>query len=83
MEAIWQTVSIYKPCVMAMLDLLLTIPGQGLGNAAISAVANPEQLKRFSKSWAAMAITEPNCGSDSSAITTTASKRWRPLYFKW
>ncbi|HMU97308.1 MAG TPA: acyl-CoA dehydrogenase family protein [Chitinophagales bacterium] len=54
--------------------LLLTIPGQGLGNAAISAVANPEQLKRFSKSWAAMAITEPNCGSDSSAITTTAVK---------
>ena len=54
--------------------LLFTIPGQGLGNAAISAVANPEQLKRFSKSWAAMAITEPNCGSDSSAITTTAVK---------
>ncbi|HND45028.1 MAG TPA: acyl-CoA dehydrogenase family protein [Chitinophagales bacterium] len=54
--------------------LLLTIPGQGLGNAAISAVANPEQLKRFSKYWAAMAITEPNCGSDSSAITTTAVK---------
>jgi len=54
--------------------LLLSIPGQGLGNAAISAVANQEQLKRFSKSWAAMAITEPNCGSDSSAITTTARK---------
>lgn len=54
--------------------LVLTIPGQGLGNAAISAVANPEQLKRFAKSWAAMAITEPNCGSDSSAITTTARK---------
>lgn len=54
--------------------LLLSIPGQGLGNSAISAVANPEQLKRFSKSWAAMAITEPNCGSDSSAITTSARK---------
>jgi acyl-CoA dehydrogenase len=45
-----------------------------LGNAAISAVANKEQLQRFSKVWAAMAITEPNCGSDSSAITTTAQK---------
>lgn len=54
--------------------LLLAIPGQGLGNAAISAVANKEQLQRFSKVWAAMAITEPNCGSDSSAITTTAQK---------
>ena len=54
--------------------LLLSIPGQGLGNAAISAVANPAQLEKFSKSWAAMAITEPNCGSDSSAITTSARK---------
>ncbi|HMY22382.1 MAG TPA: acyl-CoA dehydrogenase family protein [Chitinophagales bacterium] len=54
--------------------LLLSIPGQGLGNAAISAVANTEQLKRFANTWEAMAITEPNCGSDSSAITTTARK---------
>jgi acyl-CoA dehydrogenase len=54
--------------------LLLSIPGQGLGNAAINAVANKEQLAKFSKSWASMAITEPNCGSDSSAITTTAKK---------
>lgn len=54
--------------------LLLSIPGQGLGNAAIGAVANAEQLEKFGKSWAAMAITEPNCGSDSSAITTTAVK---------
>ena len=54
--------------------LLLSIPGQGLGNAAISAVANPAQLEKFSKSWVAMAITEPNCGSDSSAITTSARK---------
>lgn len=54
--------------------LLLSIPRQGLGNAAISAVANAEQKERFSKMWAAMAITEPGCGSDSSAITTTARK---------
>jgi acyl-CoA dehydrogenase len=54
--------------------LLLSIPGQGLGNAAINAVANKDQLAKFSKSWASMAITEPNCGSDSSAITTTAKK---------
>ncbi|MCB0506845.1 MAG: acyl-CoA dehydrogenase family protein [Chitinophagales bacterium] len=54
--------------------LLLSIPRQGLGNAAISAVANKEQKERFAEVWAAMAITEPNCGSDSSAITTTARK---------
>ena len=54
--------------------LVLTIPGQGLGNAAISAVANEEQLKRFGKMWAAMAITEPGTGSDSANIKTTAVK---------
>ncbi|MBH2037630.1 MAG: acyl-CoA dehydrogenase family protein, partial [Pseudomonadales bacterium] len=46
----------------------------GLGNAAIAAVANEEQLQRFKGSWAAMAITEPGCGSDSAAIRTTATK---------
>ncbi len=54
--------------------LLLAMPRQGLGNAAIAAVANEEQLQRFKGSWAAMAITEPGCGSDSAAIRTTATK---------
>jgi acyl-CoA dehydrogenase len=54
--------------------LLLSFPRQGLGNAAISAVANEEQLDRFGKSWAAMAITEPNVGSDSANIGATARK---------
>jgi acyl-CoA dehydrogenase len=54
------------------LGLLLTIPGQGLGNAAIAAVATAEQKERFGKKWAAMAITEPEAGSDSAAIRTTA-----------
>jgi acyl-CoA dehydrogenase len=52
--------------------LLLSIPGQGLGNSAIAAVANDEQLERFAGRWAAMAITEPEAGSDSAAIRTTA-----------
>ncbi|WP_326944226.1 acyl-CoA dehydrogenase family protein [Amycolatopsis sp. NBC_01307] len=52
--------------------LLLSMPRQGLGNAAIGSVATDEQLKRFSGLWAAMAITEPSCGSDSAAITATA-----------
>jgi len=54
--------------------LLLTMPRQGLGQAAIAAVADDEQLKRFGGKWAAMAITEPEAGSDSAAIRTTA--RW-------
>lgn len=52
--------------------LALSIPRQGLGNAAIAAVANEEQKKRYAGSWAAMAITEPAAGSDSAAIRTTA-----------
>ncbi|HLI31543.1 MAG TPA: acyl-CoA dehydrogenase family protein [Solirubrobacteraceae bacterium] len=52
--------------------LLLTMPRQGLGNSAIASVANEEQLQRFGGKWAAMAITEPEAGSDSAAIKTTA-----------
>lgn len=53
--------------------LLLSMPRQGLGNAAIASVANDEQAERFAGKWAAMAITEPDCGSDSAAIRTTAT----------
>jgi acyl-CoA dehydrogenase len=52
--------------------LLLSVPFQGLGNAALSGVATDEQLERLGKVWAAMAITEPGFGSDSAAVTTTA-----------
>jgi len=53
--------------------LLLSVPRQGLGNAAISGVATDEQLARLGKGiWAAMAITEPSFGSDSAAVSTTA-----------
>ncbi|HHU08739.1 MAG TPA: acyl-CoA dehydrogenase [Intrasporangiaceae bacterium] len=54
--------------------LTLSIPRQGLGNAAIAAVANDEQKARYGNRWAAMAITEPGTGSDSGAIRTTAVK---------
>lgn len=53
-----------------------TIPKQvsnaGLGNAAIRAVATPEQKARFDHLFCAMAITEPGCGSDTAAVSTTA-----------
>ncbi len=52
--------------------IMLAIPGSGLGNAAIDAVATDEQKERFGGKFAAMAITEPCCGSDSSSIRATA-----------
>jgi acyl-CoA dehydrogenase len=52
--------------------LLLSMPRQGLGNSAIASVATDEQLARYDGRWAAMAITEPEAGSDSAAIRTTA-----------
>jgi acyl-CoA dehydrogenase len=59
--------------------LYLSMPGPGLGGAAVAAAGTPEQKARFlsrfrsgKPKWAAMAITEPGCGSDSSAIQTTA-----------
>jgi acyl-CoA dehydrogenase len=54
--------------------LVLSMPRQGLGNAAIAALGTDEQRARFAGSWAAMAITEPGCGSDSAAIRTTATR---------
>ncbi len=54
------------------LGLALTIPRQGLGNAALSAVGTREQKEQYGKRWIAMAITEPNAGSDSAAIRTSA-----------
>ena len=52
--------------------LLLALPGQGLGNSAIASVASEDQLARYEGKWAAMAITEPEAGSDSAAVRTTA-----------
>ena len=59
--------------------LYLAIPNPGLGGAAVAAAGTPEQRQRFlsrftegEPKWAAMAITEPGCGSDSAAITATA-----------
>jgi acyl-CoA dehydrogenase len=52
--------------------MMLSLPYQGLGNAAISGVATDEQVSRLGRVWAAMAITEPGFGSDSAAVSTTA-----------
>jgi acyl-CoA dehydrogenase len=59
--------------------LYLCLPGPGLGGAAVAAAGTADQKERFlsrfkegEPKWAAMAITEPSCGSDSAAIQTTA-----------
>ncbi len=56
-------------------------PAPGLGGAAVRAAGTPEQRQRFlarftegKPKWAAMAMTEPGCGSDTAAIQTTAAR---------
>jgi acyl-CoA dehydrogenase len=47
--------------------------GKGaLGNASLRAAGTPEQNEKWGGTTLAMANTEPGCGSDSKAITTTA-----------
>ncbi len=65
-------VTAYEAMCWGDVGLMLSMPGRGLGNAAISAVATPEQLEKFGGRFAAMAITEPGTGSDSANISTTA-----------
>ncbi|GAB4416991.1 MAG: acyl-CoA dehydrogenase family protein [Anaerolineales bacterium] len=59
--------------------MYLVTPGGGLGAAAVEAAASPEQKKKFlarfadeKPTFAAMCMTEPGAGSDTSAIKTTA-----------
>ncbi len=61
--------------------LALAFPGQGLGGAAVQATGSPEQKEQFlarftgeKPVWGAMAITEPEAGSDTANIRTTAVK---------
>lgn len=59
--------------------IALSFPGPGLGGAAVQASGTPEQKERFlarfrgdKPVWGAMAITEPEAGSDTANIKTTA-----------
>ena len=60
--------------------IYLCIPAGALGGAAINAVGTPEQIERFltrftegEPKWGAMAMTEPQAGSDTGNIQTTAT----------
>jgi acyl-CoA dehydrogenase len=59
--------------------MYLVTPGGALGAAAVEATGTPEQKKKFlsrfdqeKPAFGAMAMTEPHCGSDTSAIRTSA-----------
>ena len=59
--------------------IYLVTPGGSLGAAAVEATGTPEQRKRFlarfqqeKPAFGAMAMTESHCGSDTSAIRTSA-----------
>jgi acyl-CoA dehydrogenase len=60
----------------------LSLPGPGLGGAALRSTATPEQRARFlapfadhsRAHWGAMALTEPGAGSDVARIRTSARK---------
>ncbi|CAB3803091.1 acyl-CoA dehydrogenase family protein [Pararobbsia alpina] len=67
--------------------LALALPGPGLAAPCILALAGPRQkagfFQRFDSDtprWGAFAVTEPDCGSDATAMRMTASETaqgWR------
>ncbi|WP_321893380.1 acyl-CoA dehydrogenase family protein [Paraburkholderia tropica] len=65
-------------------SLALALPGPGLAMPPVVALASAEQQARFfqrfqsgTPRWGAFAITEPDCGSDATAMRTTARKTSR------
>src|SRR5699024_7647225 len=59
----------------------LSLPGAGLGGPPVESSGTPEQKERFlsiftndEPRWGAYALTEPEAGSDASAVQTTAKK---------
>src|SRR4030042_6002520 len=59
--------------------IALSFPGPGLGGAAVQASGPPETKEKFlarfsgeASAWGAMAITEPEAGSDTANLKTTA-----------
>jgi acyl-CoA dehydrogenase len=64
--------------------LALALPGPGLAMPPVLALGSGEQQTHFFKRfrsdtsrWGAFAITEPDCGSDATAMRTTARKTAR------
>lgn len=65
-------------------SLALALPGPGLAMPPVVALASKEQQAQFflqfrsdTPRWGAFAITEPDCGSDATAMRTSARKTGR------
>lgn len=65
-------------------SLALALPGPGLAMPPVLALANEQQQSTFfarfhcdAPRWGAFAITEPECGSDATAMHTSARKTAR------
>ncbi|SAL44634.1 acyl-CoA dehydrogenase [Caballeronia sordidicola] len=65
-------------------SLALALPGPGLAMPPVVALASTQQQARFfqrfqsgTPRWGAFAITEPDCGSDATAMRTHARKTGR------
>ncbi|MBW1983329.1 MAG: acyl-CoA dehydrogenase family protein [Deltaproteobacteria bacterium] len=56
----------------ADVGLMMTIPNSAPGNLALKGLASDEQMEKFGGKWTAFSITEPETGSDSGAVSTTA-----------
>ncbi|MBW2053207.1 MAG: acyl-CoA dehydrogenase family protein [Deltaproteobacteria bacterium] len=52
--------------------LMISTADAFVGNMVVGAVGSPEQKARAEGKFVAFAITEPGCGSDTSAVQTTA-----------
>lgn len=69
----------------------LSLPGPGLGGAALRSTATPEQRRRLLEvftdherpHWGAMAMTEPNAGSDVARIQTRARRTGPAEHGDW
>lgn len=52
--------------------LMMSLPNNAPGNPALLSLANEAQLEKFGGKWTAFSITEPETGSDSGSVSTTA-----------
>lgn len=56
----------------ADVGLMMTIPNSAPGNLALRGLATDEQMEKFGGKWTAFSLTEPETGSDSGSVKTTA-----------
>jgi acyl-CoA dehydrogenase len=63
---------IFEELAYADVGLMMTIPNSAPGNLALRGLATDEQMEKFGGKWTAFSLTEPETGSDSGSVKTTA-----------